>query len=267
LHRIKGLSLDTISIGKHNPRLTDIRKAVQRSALTSDGLLVIEGPTLIREAHASGLSIHSLFVREGTPVEDLPQSSSVYSLDSSAFKGIQDTEHSQGAIALVRPRKWSMDDVLDGACFPVVVLAGLQDPGNVGTILRVAESFGASGCLGLSGTVSIHNSKVTRASAGSVFRLPHTWNLGLNAVAEALKARNVPLVGTSPHAAESITSWDWGRPVSILIGTEGAGLSREQIVACTKTLRVPHELQTESLNSAVAAAVVLYEAYRKRNPA
>jgi TrmH family RNA methyltransferase len=256
--------LDTISIGKHNPRLADIRKAVQRGALTIDGLLPIEGPTLVQEAHASGLSIHALFVREGTSMADLPQSSSVYSLDSSAFKAIQDTEHSQGVIALVQPRKWSMNDLLQGES-PVVVLAGLQDPGNVGTILRVAESFGASGCLGLSGTVAIHNSKVSRASTGSVFRLPHVWNLELEEVVATLKTRNVPLIGTSPHAVDSITSWDWSRPVAVLIGNEGAGLNREQTEACTTMLRVPHEPQTESLNSAIAAAVVLYEAYRKRN--
>jgi len=256
--------LDTISIGKHNPRLADIRKAVQRGALTIDGLLPIEGPTLVQEAHASGLSIHALFVREGTSMVDLPQSSSVYSLDSSAFKAIQDTEHSQGVIALVQPRKWSMNDLLQGES-PVVVLAGLQDPGNVGTILRVAESFGASGCLGLSGTVAIHNSKVSRASTGSVFRLPHVWNLELEEVVATLKTRNVPLIGTSPHAVDSITSWDWSRPVAVLIGNEGAGLNREQTEACTTMLRVPHEPQTESLNSAIAAAVVLYEAYRKRN--
>lgn len=256
--------MDTISIGKHNPRLADIRKAVQRGALTIDGLLPIEGPTLVQEAHASGLSIHALFVREGTSMADLPQSSSVYSLDSSAFKAIQDTEHSQGVIALVQPRKWSMNDLLQGES-PVVVLAGLQDPGNVGTILRVAESFGASGCLGLSGTVAIHNSKVLRASTGSVFRLPHVWNLELEEVVATLKTRNVPLIGTSPHAVDSITSWDWSRPVAVLIGNEGAGLNREQTEACTTMLRVPHEPQTESLNSAIAAAVVLYEAYRKRN--
>lgn len=257
--------MDTISIGKHNPRLADIRKAIQRAALTSDGLLPIEGPTLIQEAHASGLSIHALFVREGVPMMELPQTSGIYSLDSSVFKAIQDTEHSQGVIALVRPRKWTIGDVLDGVQSPVVVLGGLQDPGNVGTILRVAESFGASGCLGLNGTVSIHNSKVSRASAGSVFRLPHVWGLELNAVVGDLRSRNIPLIGTSPHVMDPITSWDWSRPAAVLIGNEGAGLSDEQAAACATMLRVPHEPQSESLNSAIAAAVVLYEAYRRRS--
>ena len=256
--------MDTISIGKHNPRLADIRKALQRHALTPDGLLAIEGPTLVREAHASGLPIVTLFLREDTSVEGLPEASAVYSMDSTTFKGIQDTEHSQGVIALVRPRSWSLSDVLADPRGPVVVLAGLQDPGNVGTILRVAESFGAAGCLGLTGTVAIHNSKVTRASAGSVFRLPHTWNLELETVAGALKARDLPLIGTSPHAGDSIVSWDWTRPAAVLIGNEGAGLSREQAAACHAVLRVPHESRTESLNSAIAAAVILYEAYRRR---
>jgi len=98
-----------------------------------------------------------------------------------------------------------------------------------------------------------------------VFRLPHVWNLELEEVVATLKTRNVPLIGTSPHAVDSITSWDWSRPVAVLIGNEGAGLNREQTEACTTMLRVPHEPQTESLNSAIAAAVVLYEAYRKRN--
>ncbi|HZI51583.1 MAG TPA: RNA methyltransferase [Terriglobia bacterium] len=256
--------MDTISIGKHNPRLADIRKAIQRDALTSDGLLVVEGPTLVAEAHNSGIAIDALFVREGTSLEGLPATSTVYMLDPTVFKTIQDTEHSQGVVALVRPRHWNLSDVLTRVKSPVVVLAGLQDPGNVGTILRVAESFGAAGCLGLTGTVAIHNSKVTRASAGSVFRLPHTWNLKMEAVVDSLQVSGVPLIGTSPRAGDSITSWDWTRPSAVLIGNEGAGLSREQVSACTAMLRIPHEAKTESLNSAIAAAVILYEAYRRR---
>jgi TrmH family RNA methyltransferase len=256
--------LDTVSIGKHNPRLLDVRKAVQRGTLTSDGLLPIEGPRVIREAHASGLPLAALFVRDDVAVTDLPSATSVFMLDASTFKNLQSTEHSQGIIALVKPRNWQLADVF-GVRAPIAVLAGLQDPGNVGTILRVAESFGAAGCLGLSGTASIHNSKVTRASAGSVFRLPSVWDLSWDEVVNALKSRGIPIVGTSPHATESIASWDWDEPAAVLIGNEGAGLAPKQAEACTAILKIPHEVQTESLNSAIAAAVVLYEAYRRRS--
>jgi TrmH family RNA methyltransferase len=143
-------------------------------------------------------------------------------------------------------------------------LAALQDPGNVGTILRIAESFGAAGCLALSGTASLHNSKVTRASAGSIFRLPCVWDLNWDELVSTFKSRDIAIIGTSPHATESITGWDWTRPTAILIGNEGAGLGPAHTKACTATLKIPHEPQNESLNSAIAAAVVLYEAYRHR---
>jgi TrmH family RNA methyltransferase len=187
--------LDTVSIGKHNPRLVDVRKAVQRGTLTADGLLPIEGPRLIGEAHSSGLPIVALFVREDVDAKALPPATSVFTLDSSTFKSLQSTEHSQGAIALVKPRTWELADIV-GDRAPITVLAELQDPGNVGTILRVSESFGAAGCIALSGTASIHNSKVTRASAGSVFRLPWVWDFEWDNLVSALKSRDIPIVGT-----------------------------------------------------------------------
>lgn len=258
--------MDTLSIGKHNPRLADIRRAVQRGRLTSDGLLPIEGPKLVREAHGSGVEVAALFLRDGIPTEELPPVSVTYRVEPATFKGIQSTEHSQGVIALVRPKIWSLEDVLARSPAPIVVLAGLQDPGNVGTVLRIAECFGTAGCLGLVGTASIHNSKVVRASAGSVFRIPCIWDLELNTVRDALKSREIPLIGTSPHAMESITAWNWTRPVAVLIGNEGAGLSQSEAALCDAVLRIPQEPQVESLNSAIAAAVVLYESYRRRNP-
>jgi len=256
--------LDTVSIGKHNPRLLDVRKAVQRGALTSDGLLPIEGLRLVREASTSGLPITALFIRDDIQIEEMPRADGVFSLDASTFKNLQSTEHSQGVIALVKPRAWTLDDVLR-THRPIAVLAGLQDPGNVGTIVRIAESFGAAGCLALSGTASIHNSKVTRASAGSVFRLPCVWDLNWDSLVDTLKSKSIPIVGTSPHASDSITGWNWERPAAILIGNEGSGLTPAQTDACTAILKIPHEPQTESLNSAIAASVIFYEAYRRRS--
>jgi TrmH family RNA methyltransferase len=258
--------LDTISIGKHNPRLTDIRKALDRGGLTKDGLLPIEGPKIIHEAVTSGLAVSALFLREGGQFSEALAPGTTYTLEPAIFKGIQSTEHSQGVIALVRPRVWSLKDVLRDSSAPVAVLAALQDPGNVGTILRIAEAFGVAGCLGIRGTASIHNAKTTRASAGSVFRVPHVWDLEWEAVVGALKAARIPLIGTSPHADQSITSWDWTQPAAVLIGNEGAGLTSEQTAACAAVLRIPQQAPVESLNSATAASVVFYESYRRRNP-
>jgi RNA methyltransferase, TrmH family len=257
--------LDTISIGKHNPRLADIRKAIDRGGLTPDGLLPIEGPKLVKEAMASGVEIAALFLREGASFTATAPDVSSYVVEPTVFKGLQSTEHSQGVLALVRPREWTLNQVLARSPAPTTILAGLQDPGNVGTILRVAESFAAAGCVGLTGTASIHNAKVVRASAGSVFRVPHVWDMKWADVLSSIKSAGIHLVGTSPHATDSIATWDWARPTAVLIGNEGAGLTPEQTAACAAVLRIPQQPSVESLNSAVAASVVLYESYRRRS--
>jgi TrmH family RNA methyltransferase len=184
----------------------------------------------------------------------------IYELDAAVFKTIQTTETSPGVIALVRPPKFSLDQILSVTNPLIVVLARLQDPGNVGTIVRLSESFSATGCIALSGTAGVYNSKTVRASAGSVFRLPHVWQLELNEVCDALKKSGIPLVGTSPAAQQSIAEWNWQNPTALMIGNEGAGLSMEELQLCDTVLRIPHNPSVDSLNSAIATAVILYEA-------
>jgi TrmH family RNA methyltransferase len=256
--------LDTIALGKHNPRLIEIRKALHQGALTQDGLLAVEGPKLIREARDSGLTIVALFVRDGAPITDLAPNTDVYVLEPAAFKKIQATETSQGVIALVQLRSYEIADLIVNPSGPIVVLDRLQDPGNVGTIFRIAEAFGAAGCIGLADTVRPYNPKAVRASAGSVLRLPHVWNLSFDDAVSSLHNAGIPLVGTSPRSDLTVTDWDWRAPVAILIGNEGRGLDPQEASACRAVLRIPHRDRVESLNSAIAAAVLLYEAFRQR---
>jgi RNA methyltransferase, TrmH family len=256
--------LETLSLGKHNPKLLDIRRAVDQGTLTHDGLLPVEGPKLLEEAQRSGLEIHSVFKRRGTPTPELSSTVPVFEVDPAAFKTIQSTETSQGIIALVRPREYHLAEIMSTDKPLIVVLARLQDPGNVGTILRVAESFGVAGCLATAETASVISSKTVRASAGSVFRLPHIWDLDLKQTVAALKASKIHVVGTSPSAVDTIDWWDWRKPSAILIGNEGSGLSDEELHACDALLRIPHRPTVESLNSAVAVSVILYEAYKQR---
>jgi RNA methyltransferase, TrmH family len=252
-----------MQIGKHNPRLVEVRKAFQHGTLTADGLLPIEGPILLEEAHRSGLEIVDLFVRSGTQVPPV-QAEIHEEVPENVFKSIQDTEHSQGIIATVRPRQFDLKDVLAGAPALVVVLARLQDPGNVGTILRIAESFGATGCIALRGTAGFHNSKVVRASAGSIFRLPHACSADLQQVLTELQRKKIVVVGTSPAPERTIDEWDWRQPVAVLIGNEGSGLAQGEAAACDTVLRIPQKETVESLNSAIATAVTLYEASKQR---
>jgi TrmH family RNA methyltransferase len=252
-----------MEIGKHSRKLVEIRKAIRHETLTTDGLLPIEGPILLEEAQRSGIHIVDVFRRAGA---DMPpvRSDAVFDLDREAFKMIQGTEHSQGIVATVRPRQYTLDDVFSASPELIIVLGRLQDPGNVGTILRVGESFGATGSIGLQGTVGFNNGKLIRASAGSIFRFPHTGPAGLNETVAALHSRNIVLVGTSPKASTAIDAWDWRRPTAILLGNEGRGLSSEELANCDTVLRIPQEMAVESLNSAIAAAVILYEASKQR---
>jgi TrmH family RNA methyltransferase len=252
-----------MEIGKHHRKLVEVRKAFQQGTLTPDGLLPIEGPILIEEASRSGIEIIDLFIRKGARIPDV-KAEACHEVPEDVFKSIQDTEHSQGLVATVRPKQFQFLDVLEPAPPLVVTLARLQDPGNVGTILRVAESFGATGCIGLSGTACFHNSKVVRASAGSVFRLPHLADAALHDIVPELRNRQVAIVGTSPAAQTTIEQWNWNNPTAVLVGNEGSGLSQEEIGYCDTVLRIPHKTTVESLNSAIATAVVLHEAFKQR---
>ncbi len=258
------LSLETLSLGKHNSKLVDIRKALDQGTLTREGLLPVEGPKLLEEAQRSGLEIVTVFKRRGTDTPAVSSAVPVYEVDPAAFKTIQSTETSQGVIALVRLRQYTLPEILSADVPLIVVLARLQDPGNVGTILRVAESFGVAGCIATAETASVINSKAVRASAGSVFRLPHVWDVDLKQTVAALKASKIHVVGTSPSAVDTIDWWDWRKPSAILIGNEGSGLSDEELHACDALLRIPHRSTVESLNSAIAVSVILYEAYKQR---
>jgi len=256
--------VETLSLGKHNPKLIDIRKALDQGTLTREGLLPVEGPKLLEEAQRSGLAIVSVFRRRNEDIPEISSTVPVDEVDPAVFTSIHNTETSQGVIALVRPRHYNLPDIISADAPLIVLLARLQDPGNVGTILRVAESFGAAGCIGSTETASVLNSKAVRASAGSVFRMPHIWNVDMKQTIAALKTSKIHIVGTSPSAVDTIDWWDWRKPSAILVGNEGKGLSDEEVHVCDALLRIPHRATVESLNSAIAVSVILYEAYKQR---
>jgi TrmH family RNA methyltransferase len=256
-------TLEGMQIGKHHPKLVSLRAAVRQGTLTDDGLLPIEGPILLAEAQRSGLSIVDVFVREDVAL--FPTTAEhVYEVPAPVFKTIQGTEHSQGVIATVRPPLFELDQILAASPVLIVVLCRLQDPGNVGTILRVGECFGATACIALHETVSLHNGKVVRASAGSIFRLPHIHVATLADVVRVLRAQGISIVGSAPSAAAQIEGWDWRKPTAVLVGNEGAGLSEQELGFCDTVLRIPQKGSVESLNSAIATAVMLYEASKQR---
>ncbi len=164
---------------------------------------------------------------------------------------------------MTRWKEFSLEDVLaKSQAGPLLAIAGVQDPGNLGTILRSAEAFGARGVVLGEGTVSPFNPKVVRASAGSVFRLP-TVRAKLSDALDRMKALGLRLVATASHKGTPLDQAKLSGPLAIFIGSEGAGVSRDLIKAMDEVVAIPHAPQVESLNVGVATSIVLYEVARQ----
>jgi TrmH family RNA methyltransferase len=251
-------------IGRHSRKLVELRKAIRQGAMTSGGLLPIEGPILIEEALRSGVEVADVFVQSGRALLPKLDGRQAYEVPPDVFATLQETEHSQGVIAAVRPPQFELTDIARTEPALILVLARLQDPGNAGAILRIGEAFGATGCVALPGTVHLYNGKAVRASAGSIFRLPHVESIRLDEIINVLKARHIRVVGTAPGAKTTIDEWDWRGGTAVLIGNEGGGLNAEELKACETVMRIPHSPTVQSLNSAITAAVILYEASKQR---
>jgi TrmH family RNA methyltransferase len=254
--------------GRHNQGLKELRLAFRRAELTPRGECAIEGLKLIEEALRSGLHLESIFFSEGgksIAAKLLPQiadRTEAVILPDALFKSIAPSDSPQGVAALVKLPLYSSDQLLDGAADgPLIVASGLQDPGNLGTILRSAEAFGAAGIFLTEGTVSPYNWKVLRGSAGSIFRLPF-FQIKSEALMPLLKKRGVRMLATSSHQGTRLPEMSWALPFAVFIGNEGAGLSRELTRQMDETLRIPQAREVESLNAGVAASIVLYEAAR-----
>jgi len=256
--------------GQHNPRLKELRQAFRRGELTAEGECAIEGVKLVEEALRSGQRLGGIFFRESAHAlaeKLLPQITArveTLLLPDSLFDSIVPSDTPQGVAALVKLRPVFADQLLERAqTGPIVVAAGIQDPGNLGTILRSAEAFGAAGVFVAEGTVSPYNPKALRGSAGSIFRLP-VVQIASAELVPLLRQRGIRLAATSSHKGTPLPEASWTLPLAIFIGNEGAGLPRDLLQQMDETLVIPQAAEVESLNAGVAASIVLYEAARQR---
>jgi TrmH family RNA methyltransferase len=274
---------------RDNRWLKEFRLALRGGLPTEDGYVGVEGSRLVEEALRSGCPIRAVLFSESgerhherlAPLVNRPELAfPTLRTTDRLFEGLADTEHPQGVAALVKPRETSFDDLVRtpaAACAPLlVVLAGVQDPGNVGTILRTAAAFGATGAAtaasGISGTASPFSPKALRASAGAALHLPILAGVSLPILLTQFRVAGVRTLASSVHEPRDkdqplLAPWevDWCEPVAILVGNEGAGLPEEVEHSADARIRIPMASGVESLNAAAAAAVLFYEAARQRN--
>jgi len=256
---------------KDNARLKELRKAMAASGRSAQGRVGIEGPHLIEEALRAGLRVTTIFIAQ----EDerllsalrVPPEIEILRLPAKLLDSALATETPQPIAALVEPPEWTWAHLLGArpkGAELVVVLAGIQDPGNLGTILRSAEAFGAAGVVSLPGTVSAWNPKAVRASAGSVFRVP-LLAASERECLEELHEAGLKVLATTVHAAQPAELVDMAGPVALIIGNEGSGVADELAAKADARVTIPCPGPVESLNAAVAASVLLYEAARQRS--
>jgi len=256
--------------GRHNAMVKELRATFAHGELTSEGYCAIEGMRILEEAIRSGLKFKAVFFRasaENRAERLLPQLAAhveTLLLPDKLFASAVPSETPQGVAALVRCKHFTLEDVLaKSQAGPLVAIAGVQDPGNLGTILRSAEAFGAGGALLGEGTVGPFNSKVVRASAGSVFRLPLAQTK-LPRILDQVRELGLRLIATSSHKGTPLDQAALTGPLAIFIGSEGAGLPRDLLGQMTEVVAIPHSPTVESLNAGVAASIVLYEASRQK---
>ena len=260
--------------GRHNALVKELRQSFAWSEATEQGFCAIEGVRILEEAIRSGLRFQAVFFRESSQnlaERLLPQLGAHVEkllLPEKLFNASVPTEAPQGVAALVQLKQFSMQDVLERLQVgPVIVVVGLQDPGNLGTILRSAEAFGSAGVLLGEGSVSPFNAKVVRASAGSIFRIPVVIAKGASGVQQTfakMRSENFRLIATSSHKGTALDQANLTGPVAIFIGSEGSGLGRDLLAQVDELIAIPHATQVESLNAGVAGSIVLYEAARQR---
>jgi len=249
-----------------NPLIKEVRRAILKGSTTADGLCIAESFHLLEEALRSDCRVEAIFASESvrtaveTHVRGLRETS-VFVLPDALFDSISATESSQGVMALVRPPQWTLEQLFRGQAL-VVVLDGVQDPGNAGALIRAAEAFGATGVASVKGTVSSYNPKTIRASAGSIFRVPLVSGIDERLLLTAIEQRKMDMYALMPKGVLELGECDLTRKCALIVGSEGHGVN-ERLRAKAMDVRIP-TVGVESLNAAMAGGIALYQARKQR---
>lgn len=269
-----------IVTSSHNPFVKYLVKLKNRRFREREGKFLIEGARFVEEALKSGWPVEGL-VYSG----DFPESGRwagitaaaqrldirIITVTGKVMKELSSTETPQGVVALCGMKSWRVEDILagrpgrgEGKNALVVVADGVSDPGNLGTIIRSADAFGADGAVLTRGTVDPYNSKVLRSTMGSVFHIPVAGGADPAGLYRDLTGKGVELLVGVPEDGVPVSRLDLCGPLALVVGSEAGGPSRELLSLPHKKATIPMPGGAESLNAAVAASIMLYEAARQR---
>ena len=243
-----------------NPLMTHIRKLSSSAAYRREqGEYLCDSPKLLREALLWGAELTAVVATDGADLPELPRGVRCVSVPEDVMASISPMKTPQGVLFTCRLPGTALPGILEGRRY--MVLDGVQDPGNVGTIWRTADAFGCDGLILLPGCADPYSAKTVRSSMGAVFRCP-LWTALPAQMKEVLQRSHIPLYGAALRDDTlDAREVDYTR-AALAIGSEGRGLTEEMLGLCDRTIRIPMTERCESLNAAIAATVLLWEAYR-----
>lgn len=235
-----------------------------------DGIFLVEGFKMYEEAPTE--VIREVYVSEDALEKALAQPDVKSKLDKTGyevvvgdvFRKMSDTQTPQGILCVVERPQYCLEDMTAKEKPLLVVLENLQDPGNLGTIVRTGEGAGITGVIMSNQTVDIYNPKTIRATMGSIYRVPFIYVESVSETVEMLRQKGIRTYAAHLAGKDYYDSFDFREGTAFLIGNEGNGLSKEVADTADAYLKIPMEGQVESLNAAIATSLLMYEAHRQR---
>lgn len=253
-----------------NQQVKQLIQLNKKAKLRSErDVFVVEGPKMFGEApkeriEKAYLSENCFEKQYGGQQDRLPAGIACEVVQDSVFKAMCDTQTPQGVLCLVKQYHYTLEELLKKERPLFLVLENLQDPGNLGTIMRTAEGAGVTGVILSKGSVDIYNPKTIRSTMGSIYRVPFLYAEDLQQVLVLLREKGVRSYAAHLQGTETYDREDYTGGTAFLIGNESNGLSQELASCADCYIRIPMEGQLESLNAGVAASILMYEAYRQR---
>lgn len=260
--------------GKNNPHVKYLRRLAGRRFRDQEVKFLAEGIRFVEEALKSAWTVEMLVysqrIKEDERGERLLENASVrgvplLEVEDSLFKELAGTETPQGILAVVQQRNNSLEELATAAQPALLVLVdGVRDPGNLGAIIRSADAMGAGGVILLKGTADIYNPKTLRATMGSIFHLPVIQGCTAEAVLTYLEEKGIKTIAGEPRAVRVVYDCNLCVPCALVVGGEAAGAGEALLDRVSEHVRIPMPGRAESLNVAISAALLLYEAVRQR---
>lgn len=250
-----------------NAQVKNLAQLIKKSKVrTEQGVYVVEGIKMFQEAPRE--EIVKVYISqelfEKGALQEILEEVPYEVLKTEVFNHVADTKTPQGILCVMKQKQYTLEQLTEGECPLLLVLENLQDPGNLGTMMRTAEGAGVTGVLLSRGCVDIYNPKTIRSTMGSVYRVPFLYTDDLLGDMEKLHDKGIVTYAAHLKGKGYYDEESYRGPTAFLIGNEGNGLSDELSEKAKQYIKIPMEGQLESLNAAVAAAILMYEASRQR---